>query len=40
MAKKTIYKSADTGRFVTKKQAEKSPKTTYKTTVKKGSSKK
>lgn len=42
MAKKTssggskVNKSAVTGRFVTTKQVQKSPKTTYRQTVKKG----
>jgi hypothetical protein len=33
------YRSAETGRYVTKKQADKSPKTTYSTTRKKSSKK-
>lgn len=40
MAKKTdVYKSADSGEFVSKEYAEKHPKTTYKTSVKKGPTK-
>jgi hypothetical protein len=35
MAKKTVYRSAVTGKFVTKSYAVKNPKTTVKETVKK-----
>ena len=35
MAKSSRYRSADTGKFVTKKYADKDPKTTVKETVKK-----
>ena len=35
MAKSSRYRSADTGKFVTKKYADKHPKTTVKETVKK-----
>ena len=33
---RTVNKSADTGRFVSTQQVEKSPKTTYRQTVNKG----
>lgn len=35
--KKTVYRSSITGKFVTQKQAERSPKTTEKERVKTGS---
>ncbi|MPT36705.1 MAG: multidrug transporter [Flavobacterium sp.] len=37
--KKKEYRSAESGRYVTKKQAEKNPSTTYSTTRKSGNSK-
>ena len=35
MSKKTVHRSADTGKFVTEKYADKHPKTTVKETIKK-----
>jgi hypothetical protein len=36
MAKRSVNKSAVSGRFVSNRQVSRSPKTTYKQTVKKG----
>ncbi|MCA0371819.1 MAG: multidrug transporter [Proteobacteria bacterium] len=35
MSKRVIYKSSDTGRIVSKQFADKNPRTTYKSTLKK-----